>query len=134
MKIAAAYEQKYFSTDDVEFLRSLVQREIDRAISTDEIIEKIKKELFTIEQPKNDCTIVAKESQMDPANIESVKIPIPEELDESIRSGKAFELVEVQPMKNPDTFEFPPKKKRGRPKGSKNKPKVIVSEEPTESN
>lgn len=127
-------EQKYFSTDDVEFLRSLVQREIDRAISTDEVIGKIKKELFTIEQPKNDCTIVAKESQMDPANIESVKIPIPEELDESIRSGKAFELVEVQPMKNPDTFEFPPKKKRGRPKGSKNKPKVIVSEEPTESN
>ena len=128
-------EQKYFSTDDVEFLRSLVQREIDRALSGGEIIERVKKGLSTADEPKEKDVIVVNEppmedgitvidlKTMDPVPVNEARI-LPDELNEAVESGEADKIVEVQPMKNPDTFEFPPKKKRGRPKGSKNKPKT----------
>lgn len=162
-------EQKYFSTDDVEFLRSLVQREIDRLITGKEVISKIKKELkkdertfvtndsnfgrkgnyeekgsvttdvsepeiVVPEPPIEDCGITVIDMQtMDPVQI------LPDSLNEAVKSGKADELVEVQPMgaykckgihpielEPSEIFEsIPPKRKRGRPKGSKNKPKTF---------
>ena len=125
-------EQKYFSTDDVEFLRSLVQREIDRALSGGEIIERIKKGLSTADEPKEKDVIVVNEppmddsitvidlTTMDPVPANEARI-LPDELNEAVESGEAFKIVKVQPMNGLE----PPKKKRGRPKGSKNKPKVV---------
>lgn len=132
-------EQKYFSTDDVEFLRSLVQREIERVMSSEDFSHRVKKELFSSltiiptdkkeeiavnEPPMDDSITVIDLKTMDPVPINEVKI-LPDELNEAVESGEADKIVEVQPMKNPDTLEFPTKKKRGRPKGSKNKPKVV---------
>lgn len=104
-------EQKYFSTDDVEFLRSLVQREIDRALSGGEIIERVKRELSTTDKPKEKNVIVVNEPPMD----DSI----------TVMDLETMEPVPINRVRTlPDTPEFPPKKKRGRPKGSKNKPKT----------
>ena len=121
-------EQKYFSTDDVEFLRSLVQREIDRVISSGEFSHRLKKEeeIVVNEPPMDDGITVIDLKTMDPVPVNEARI-LPDELNEAVESGEADKIVEVRPMKNPDTLEFPPKKKRGRPKGSKNKPKVVES-------
>lgn len=121
-------EQKYFSTDDVEFLRSLVQREIDRVISSGEFSHRLKKEEeIVVNEPQMDDSITVIDLKtMDPVPVNDARI-LPDELNEAVESGEADKIVEVQSMKNPDTLEFPPKKKRGRPKGSKNKPKVVES-------
>ena len=97
---------------------------------------------FDKAQPTEDCGI----SVIDMETMEPVQI-LPDEINEKAKSGEANELVEVQPMSEDFTMEItgvpkcegmrpiefdpsavfesiPPKRKRGRPKGSKNKPKV----------
>lgn len=105
-------------------LREIIKREPNKPEEKDVIVVN--------EPPIDDSVTVIDLKTMDPVPINETRI-LPDELTKAIESGDADKIVEVQPMKNPDTFEFPPKKKRGRPKGSKNKPKIVVPQESTEN-
>ena len=101
-------------------LREIIKREPNKPEEKDVIVVK--------EPPMDDSITVIDLKTMDPVPINKIRI-LPDELNEAVESGEAFKIVEVQPMNGLE----PPKKKRGRPKGSKNKPKITVPQEPTEN-
>ena len=124
-------EQKYFSVDDVDYIQAVIENMVEKLfrkkLTSDETISVLREKLS---EPQPYTAQEQVETHFDKAQpIEDSGISVidmqtmePVQLNGSENNGNVLQPIDFEPSAVFESFQ--PKRKRGRPKGSKNKPKV----------